>query len=127
MAEPEPSPTVQADEIIARHCRASGHMRSGLKKAAYNLFMPPPDMQVSVVRATGIDAAAVRAIGEAHVSMSLKGHATFPADVALTRGLTFDPDAVPHARHANLIGWGDDALNRLHARAIAEASSLLEY
>jgi hypothetical protein len=116
--------------MIARHCRSvSGHMRRGEKRARYDLFLPKPYKELSVVRCSGIDDAAVRAIGVEHIGDPLKGHATVAADVVFARSLQFDADGEPFARHANIVGWpeANEPKYRLDAKALADASTLVEY
>lgn len=127
MPEPEPSPSVEPGETIARHCRTSNHIRRSIAKARFDLFLPAPDIELSVIRCTGIDDAAIRAIGQEHVGEPPKGHASVSVDVVSARGLRFVADGEPFARHASVVGWADPAKSRLDARAIAEASVLFEY
>jgi hypothetical protein len=129
MPDPQPSPEVQANEPIARHCiRRSEHMRIGLAKARYKLFLPFPHVELSVARTQGMDVEQVRQIGVEHVNPSVKGHATVEAAAILARGLTFDANAEPYPQHADVLGWsGDEAKDRTIAGALAEASVLVDY
>jgi hypothetical protein len=104
-------------------------MRRGEKRSRYDLWLPKPYKELSVVRCDGIDDAVVQAIGRLHIGDPLKGHATVSANVAFGRGLKFVADGEPFSRHANIVGWGEgeDPKDRLTAKALADASTLVEY
>lgn len=128
MPEPQPTPEVESEESIARHCRHSSCVRRGLKRGAFHAFLPDTDMELSVVRSSGITDADVHAIGVVHVARDLKGHASMLAQIYRDRGLSFHADGEPHARHANVIGWdADHKRNRITAVFLADASTLFEY
>jgi hypothetical protein len=129
MPEPLPSPVVQPDEPISRHCiRRSEHMRPGLRKGRYKLFLPFPYAELSVARTHGMSAAQIRQIGIDHVDPLVKGHATVDAAAILREGLAFDANGHPYPQHADVVGWsGDEAQDRTIAQVLAEASTLVEY
>jgi hypothetical protein len=115
-------------EPLARHCRDSGHMRTGIGKAKYSAFMPAPNKQVSVFYAVGQSQEGLKAIGRTVVSPHVRGHALLPTAVVHQRGLEVIADPKPHELHANITGWSDDsAKNRLSAHALADASLLVVY
>jgi len=86
---------------------------------------------ISVYCVRGLTDREVKELGEEYVQGSggrpLKGHALVPASVFEAHKLALVLDGIPHARHANVIGWETDAKNRLAAKALAEASSLKPY
>jgi len=103
-------------------------MRKGEGRAHFSVFLPDAEGELSVVRSGGLDTDAVKSIGAQHVGPGLKGHATATACVILNRGLNIHPDGDPHPRHANVLNWDeDDSMNRLHAKAIADATVLSQY
>lgn len=128
MPELLPSPEVRPEEPIARHCRHGSSMRKGEGRAHFSVFLPDAERELSVVRSEGISEDDLRSIGALHVGQDLKGHATVSASVILDRGLNIHPDGDPHPRHANVLNWDeDDSRNRLHAKAIANATTLTPY
>jgi hypothetical protein len=116
---------------IARHCRNSNHMRPGLRKAHFNAFMPKLQesrgrLEVSVFYASGQTPAALEHIGRTVVKEPLKGHVLVPLAAIVARNLSVAPAPEPHPLHANILGWSDDkGVQRLDAKALAEASSQL--
>jgi hypothetical protein len=128
MLQPEPYPEVRHDETVTRHCRDSGHMRSEKKMGHYKAFMPPTNKHLSVVRSQGLSVGEIEQVGRQHVNLAVKGHATVTVAIVAGRELSVQPHPYPHARHANVVGWSDhDEVNRLHARALADASVLTVY
>jgi hypothetical protein len=103
-------------------------MRRGKGKGHYKVFLPLPYVELSVCRSQGIDDAAVQALGMEHVGPPIKGHATVLASAVIACQLTFHADGEPYPRHASIVGWsGDEARDRVHAMALADASTLCEY
>lgn len=128
MLEPEPFPDIREDEQVVRHCRHQNDMRTGLGKARFCVFLPPANHRMSVVRSTGLSAEELGVVGRRYVHEDVKGHAEIAYKIARSRGLSLEADPHPHARHANLIGWStEDEVNRLTAKALAEASVLTVY
>jgi hypothetical protein len=71
-----------------------------------------------------------RTIGAEYVGKPespLKGHCVLVASVIYGQALNVAPDPVPHARHANIRGWSDDAKNRVIAKNLADAATLTVY
>lgn len=120
---------------IARHCRSTtGHMRTGLGKAHFNAFMPKlqegsGELEASVFYAKGQTAAQLEHIGRTVVGEPVKGHALVAlAAIVVVRDLKVVEAPKPHPLHANIVGWTDDrGLQRLDAKALADASQLTAY
>jgi hypothetical protein len=70
-------------------------------------------LELSVYRADGATASELWGICEVHVDNKAtarvaKARGTCLAGTFSDEGFSFDPDGIPHPRHANVIGWRDD-------------------
>lgn len=97
-------------------------------RPAYNAFMPASNKRRSVYRVDGLSSDAVQQLGKEYVEPKrgpLRGYGAQIAGAFYGQGLEFDPDGMPHERHANVIGWSNlDAKNRLIAENLARGATL---
>jgi hypothetical protein len=121
--------SVSEDERISRFINERKKLTPSTGRARYNAFMPPRNAQMSVYRTILLSDEEVWQIGNAFVATADKpviARADLSASVYFSNALTFDPDGIPHPRHANVVGWpGDETLQRLLAVQLAEAALLL--
>jgi hypothetical protein len=100
-------------------------------RAKYGPFMPNKNGRRSVYRVDGLEPDQVRQLGVDYVEPhrgQLRGYATQVAATFYGQGLDFEPDGVPHERHANVVKWtGVDHKDRLIAQHLAEGSMLRLY
>lgn len=120
---------VAEHERITRYINEKKKIRPKEGKARYNAFMPPRTLRMSVCRTDGLDGAEVWQIADEFVATAEKpviARADLEAREYLSRRLSFDPDGIPHLRHANVIGWSDEqSLQQLIALELAEAAVLV--
>ena len=131
MPELLPSPEVQPQEAITRHCLSvSSHMRRDLGKGRYKLFLPRPYLELSVARSSGMTHQQIQSLGIEHVNSGVKGHATVAAAVVFDHctGLSFVANGDPYPQHADIVGWAlVEEQARSYAGRMADASTLVEY
>lgn len=122
---------VDSLESITRYLRNGSHMRPGKGRPNFSAFMPRvPDGDISVYRTSGIDAAAVRALGAEYVGSPespLKGHCDLAAGEFFGEGLNIESAPTRHERHANVNGWTNDPRNRIVAKKLADKAELTVY
>jgi hypothetical protein len=133
-SSPELPPTVEPHEPITRFLRYSRHFRGGrvrhegLLPADPDPQSPAPRYETSVYRALGATSEELWAICTAHVDQpdqAMKGRGTTSAGVFDAQRLSIDPNAIPHPRHADVIGWPDDKHTRKAlAQRIADTMAL---
>jgi hypothetical protein len=90
--------------------------------------------RLSVYRTEDCPLAELRAIYQQHVEPGWPGavgSARFPAEAAYEQGLGFDPDGVPHTRHASIVNWplDPDRKERLRdiQQSLADASAFVRF
>lgn len=120
---------VTESEAIVSYAFHSTDMKADCP--AYNTFMPNKELKRSVCRVDGLGHPGIVEIGKVHVEPArgeVKGYGAGLASAVLSLGLSFDPDGIPHNRHANVTGWsGDRAADRILAKKIADECALLRY
>jgi len=109
----------------------SSDYTASTERPRYSAYMPPANGRKSVYRTDMLSEAAIRAIADEFVVPhrgQAKGHAHQSAAIVMAQGLAFDPDGVPHPRHANIVGWTSErAKNRLKAENIAASATAVLY
>ena len=120
---------VEEHEQISRYINEKKKIRPKEGKAGYNAFMPPRTLRMSVYRTDGLDEAGVWRIADEFVATAEKpviARADLEAREYLSQQLSFDPDGIPHPRHANVIGWSDEqSFQKVIALQLAEAAVLV--
>jgi len=117
---------VQPGERLARFLRSSSHVAKHHGRIKAAAFLPAPDDDTSVFRASGLDDTEVRELGTQHVQSSTR-HGT--ALVAAEKVYAEDLEIVPEEeegppRHANIRGWpvsNDPEIQKNQRRLKAEA------
>lgn len=120
--------TVFDEEPLARFLFSSGWFSSQNRLVKPGVFLPPPDLKLSVFRIAEMPPDDVRQLGATVANeRNLYGHAAFAASEVRTAGLSIDPDDTP-PRHANLVGWATDkAEQKLAAMELARRSQPVLY
>jgi hypothetical protein len=121
-------PVAQTETVAAFLKNRSEH---SLIRAKYAPFMPNKNGRRSVYRVDGLEPDQLRQLGAYYVEPYLgllRGYATQVAAEFYGQELNFEPDGVPHERHANVIKWtGVAHKDRLIAQRLAESSMLRLY
>ena len=100
---------VLPEEMITRYVIDKSQM-AGHGKVRFSAFMPK-DGKKSIYRISHPDLSETEiwTIGQDYVatprSKTLRGRADLKAVAVYDEGLSFDPNGVPHPRHANIVGW----------------------
>ena len=106
---------VEAHESITRFIYSAHHFAATLGRVKSPAIAPSLNktsgrLEASVYRADGLLPTALWAICAAHVddqanNRVMKARGTCKAEAMLSCALSLEADGMPHARHANLIGW----------------------
>ena len=88
--------------------------------------------KLSIYRTEGLDEAEVWALADDQVTknhpdrLPALARADTQAQKVLDLDLKFDPNGVPHPRHANIVGWPDDEVARqMKAVSLAKSAQLV--
>jgi hypothetical protein len=121
---------VGLEEDLSRYFDEKGKYRPSDMTAKYNLFMPPQTLKLSVYRTSGMDEAEIWQIAADHIEpkrgKGVIGRANLKAAFVKLKQLEFDPNGVPHRKHADIIGWGDDVTqHRVIAMELAAEAQVI--
>jgi len=116
-------------ENISRFILSKNHFAASKKRVKYNAFLPPPDLELSVFRISGLPDNQIWEIGREIVAQpqgkTAKGRGDFLAALATENELSIIPDQEPHELHANIIGWPENkAKQKLIAAKLADKAEL---
>lgn len=116
-------------ENLCRFLTDKDHYSSAKHIVRPTAFFPPRNNRLSVYWITDCPEAEVWAIGDEHVAPArgpILGQGIVNSLVAYNdASLTVNVTGVPHARHADLIGWDEDRKKgRLQATKLADKARL---
>src|SRR3970040_2456153 len=118
-------------ESLCRYISSQSRIRRSNNTVRHTAFEPPPTGRLSVYWTTGLNNLAIWQICQQHVEPELGRPAIARADLnsvaVYAEGLTVDVNGVPHARHANIVGWdlADGTKTRLQAMKLASVGTLM--
>jgi hypothetical protein len=117
-----------AGELLTRYISNSSQIRNSDNTIKHNAFMPPKSGRLSVYWISGLQEATVWDIGNDHVA-PIRGQIIARADVnslaAYENQLSVVVTGLPHARHADIVGWNLNSTQpRLQAIKLAKAATL---
>jgi len=102
---------VASSEAVTRYCTNSLHVKATANgpKLKHGAFMPPADLQLSVLRIDSLDEDEIWLVGDALVPHPPRfGTRSYRADLAVSevRAAMLDVVAAPapHPKHANIVG-----------------------
>ncbi|MDO9289223.1 MAG: hypothetical protein Q7T83_10570 [Thermodesulfovibrionales bacterium] len=97
------------------------------ERVKYSVYIPPPNKRLSVFRIAGVPETEVWQIGKDvgnERSLPLLARADIKVSVVTETGLRIELDDIP-PRHANIIGWPEDASKvKLKAMMLADKAQL---
>lgn len=104
-------PPIESDELLARYVTQSRQFRSRDRTLKPSLFIPPPDLKLSVTRhrdATDDEIWHVgRAVAETR-QQTLYGRGNILCSDCEKNSLRVEPNSVPgNPNHADVMGWPD--------------------
>lgn len=118
-------------EQLTRFVFDSGHLRSGAPRIKFNAFMPPDSGRLSVYWISGLAEPEIWNICATHVTpvkgkpVRLRGD--FNSLQVYASQLRVEVDGIPHARHANIVGWDiESTKRRLQALKLSESAEPVE-
>ena len=125
------SPIVDPLEQITRYVRNGSDMRRSEDRPKYTAYMPRKEGgEISVYRTDAISDAEIRDIGAQYVAkpeVPLKGYCCLVASAFFAQRLNIEAAPTRHCRHANVVGWGADHMNRIVAKKLADQADLLAF
>lgn len=115
---------VDPREPLSRFLFSSNNYRLSDNTVRHSAFMPPEDKRLSVFRTSGLQENEIWRLGDALRAKPPLGRADISALAINKSGLTIVPDDTP-PRHANILGWPDEASAiKLKALELADRSHL---
>lgn len=97
------------------------------ERVKYSVYIPPPNKRLSVFRISGVPEIEVWKIGKDvgnERKLPLLARADIKVSAVTETGLRIDSDNIP-PRHANIVGWPEDASEvKLKAMELAEKAQL---
>jgi hypothetical protein len=104
---------IDVNESLGRYIISKRHFSREKNEVNFRLFMPPPDLHLSVYRIDGLKLKEIWDIGQNNVinvqkePKTLYGVASIRVKDVENEKLTVDPDNNPHL-HANIVGWPEE-------------------
>lgn len=122
--------SVADSETLSRFVLDRSAIRSSDGTVKHTAFLPPKaNPTVSVYRTTDLVDANIWSIGREFVGVprqkTVLGRADVLARAVRAQGLDVQPTTEPHPRHANIINWPGDTIDRLIAVKLAQQSRLV--
>ncbi len=129
MIDPASVPPVAADELLARFVLQRSHVRSD-RTVKPDAFLPPPNLELSVIRHRSAEPAELWAVGRAVAAKrqrTLYGRADVQTSVLLEHRLSVVADAIEgNPNHANVSGWpADKAAQKNIAQEVAAVADFV--
>lgn len=123
----ESSFAIAFSEPLTRYILSRSHFASP-SRVKFNAFMPPPDLELSVFRISGLTESAIWTIGSQCVAQpanrTLHARADILVSSVVTIGLEITPDNQPK-NHATVTGWPEElSARQLLAMELAAAATL---
>lgn len=112
-AQKSPQPdNVAASERIARYILSKRHFSTSNRTVKYGAYLPAPDGETSVYRASTLSEEESWGIGLEYVAKprnrTLYARGDTMAGVIMKTGLDIIPETTPHPLHANIVNWPSD-------------------
>lgn len=109
MIDPENVPPVDADELLARYVTHKSQYRPSDGTVRQNLFIPPPDLELSVTRHRDVTENEVWQVGHdvaRELKRALIGRADIQSRACELESLHVEADPLPeNPNHAHIVGW----------------------